>query len=149
MQKIPKGEIDKLIQKYTAKLEKNISRDVEQPKNNDFSREYGKFRKEAMSNNLTRYERLAKFAGKIINTKPNDKILPKLRESLEITHLNLTVNDVSSFAIFYPLLFGIFAILLGGVAYLFDQVGLALFLGLVFLVSLLLINLNMTLVCIN
>ena len=37
--------------------------------------EYNKFREEMLSGNKSRYENLAKFAGKIINVKPNDKIL--------------------------------------------------------------------------
>jgi hypothetical protein len=141
MQHIPKEEVEKLVQKYTSKLEKNIKRDVEQPrKNSEFSREYDTFREEAMSNASGRYERMAKFAGNIIKTKPNEKIVSSLQESIDISHLNISVNDASSFGVFYSLLFGIIALLLGVVAYVFDFVSVALFLGLVFLISLLMIG---------
>ena len=107
MQRIPKEEINELIKKYTSKLEKNISRDSIVPKRtSEFSLEYEKFREETISGGGSTYEKLAKFAGKIINTKPNDKIIPKLKESLEVAHLNLTLREVSAFSIFYPLLIG-------------------------------------------
>jgi hypothetical protein len=141
MQHLPKEEVERLVRKYTSKLEKNIKRDVEQPrKNSEFSREYTKFREEEMSKTTNRYERMARFAGKIIKTKPNEKILPKIQESIDLAHLNVDVNDVSSFGVFYSLLLGITALLLGVVAYVFDFVSVALFLGLVFLISLLLIG---------
>ena len=118
MQRIPKEELDGLIKKYTSKLEKNISRDVEQPKrNSEFSREYETFKGEVLSKASTRYEKFAQFAGRIIKTKPNDKVIPKLEESLEITHLNLSLSDVSSFAIFYPLLAGGFFLILSIISF--------------------------------
>ncbi len=140
MQRIPKEELDKLIKKYTSKLEKNISRDVEQPKrNSEFSREYQTFKGEVMSKAGTRYEKMAQFAGKIINTKPNDKLIPKLEESLDVTHLNLTLKDVSSFAIFYPVLFGLLFLIISIVAFVFNVLGVSFLFGLLFLVSLMLI----------
>lgn len=140
MQKIPKEELDKLIKKYTSKLEKNISRDVEQPKrNSEFSREYETFKGEVMSKSLSRYEKLAQFAGRIIKTKPNDKLIPRLEESLEITHLNLSLGDVSSYAIFYPLLFGIFFLIFAILAFVFEILGLAFVLAILFLVALMMI----------
>jgi hypothetical protein len=140
MQRIPKEELDKLIKKYTSRLEKNISRDVERPKqNSEFSREYDTFKGEVMSKAASRYEKMAQFAGKIISTKPNDKLIPKLKESLEVTHLNLTLKDISSFAIFYPILFGLFFLIIAIVSFVFDIVGLSFLMGLLFLISLMLI----------
>jgi len=141
MQQIPKDEINRLVRKYSSRIEKSVKRDIESPKqNSEFSREYDVFRREEMSKNSGRYESLASFAGKIVRTKPNEKIVKELQESLEISHLKLTVNDVSSFAVFYSLLVGLFFLILGVVAYLFDFVGLALFFGFAFLISLLIIG---------
>ena len=141
MQKIPKEEIDKLVKKYTSKLEKGVKRDLKSPKkNSDFSREYEQFRLEAMSKFASKYEKMAKFAGKIIRTKPNDKVLPKIKESIELSHLKISPNDVSSFAVFYPLLIGIIFLLGGIVSFVFGGVTLALFLFLFFLISLLFIT---------
>jgi len=140
MQRIPKEELDGLIKKYTSKLEKNISRDVEQPKrNSEFSREYETFKGEVLSKASTRYEKFAQFAGRIIKTKPNDKVIPKLEESLEITHLNLSLSDVSSFAIFYPLLAGVFFLILAIISFVFEILGLAFLMAILFLVSLMMI----------
>jgi len=141
MQKIPKEEIDQLVKKYTSKLEKNISQDVKFPKkSSEFSQEYEKFREEELSKTQSKYEKFAKFAGKIIKTKPSDKLLPKIKESLKVDHLDLTPGEVSSFATFYPILIGIIAILIAVIAYLYDYVMISFFMGLIFLIGLLLIT---------
>jgi hypothetical protein len=141
MQKIPKEEIDKLVKKYTSKLEKGVKKDSKTPKkNSEFSREYEKFREESMSKVASRYEKMAKFAGRVISTKPNDKVLPKIKESIELSHLNITPKDVSSFAVFYPLIIGMIFLLGGIVSFVFGMIPLALFLFLFFLICLLFIT---------
>lgn len=141
MQKIPKEEIDELVKKYTKKIEGNISRDKSKiKKNTEFSKEYEKFREAGISTASSRYEKLAQFASKIIKVKPNQEILPKIEESIDVAHLNITPGDAASFSIFYPIVVSIVLVLLAVIAYIFEHPILTLFLVLLFLISLLFIN---------
>lgn len=140
---IPREEVEKILNKYQSKLEKRIS-NVEQYKPDpEFSREYSKFRKESASKRLSIYEKLCNISETIIKTRPSEKDLPLLQESIDMTHLQITPKGASSFAILlsgllflFTLFLGITSLVLSG----FDEFGLLI--GSIFLavVALLLIK---------
>lgn len=77
------------------------------------SHEYLDFRKAYIPKRMTVYEKMCKFSEKILPLKPSPVSLEKLKESIDICHLDVTPIGATSFAIFYPLLVMIFGGALG------------------------------------
>ncbi len=78
-----------------------------------FSKEYDIFRKESLAGSNSLYEKLCNFAGRTFNIKANKKDEPKIKESIEVSHLNITTSGATSFAVFISLVLFLFGILIG------------------------------------
>ncbi len=78
-----------ILEKYSRKLESEISPTETQLSKEDFSQEYIKFKQE-MIPELSRYERWAKSLGNIIKIKVAEKDRQKVLGYLQIAHLDVT-----------------------------------------------------------
>tara|TARA_Y100000310_G_C20687265_1_gene819885 strand:- start:1730 stop:3940 length:2211 start_codon:yes stop_codon:yes gene_type:complete len=106
----PKDEKEKLqdlMEIYKRNLETELGRKVE-PKNENISIEYLKFKKAFTSPHLTLYEKLCKFSAKVLNLKPDEKRAKEIYDAINIAHLNVTPTGVVSFAYLFPLLIIVF-----------------------------------------
>jgi len=111
-------ELQGILNKYKNKLQENFQDSEEYIPFSNFSRDYEEFRKEALAKSFTFYENCCNFSEKLIKTKPKDSILGKLKESIEVIHLNITPEGASSFASFLSFLIIIFVLILTGFLYL-------------------------------
>src|SRR3989344_3956208 len=107
-----KGE-EEILSRYTKKLGENIDLEIEGYNPEGFSREYNIFREEALSIEMSSYERLCKSFGKFLNIKPSEKDYFKLKKSIDIIHLDISPNQASGFGTFIGLLLIFFGIILG------------------------------------
>jgi Flp pilus assembly protein TadB len=82
----PKPNVDDILNKYGAKIEKQIGT-VGQSKN-DYSTEYLKFKQE-MAPDLTKYEKWCHSLGSIIKIKISSKEEEKVRKFVNISHLEI------------------------------------------------------------
>ncbi|MBI2148736.1 hypothetical protein HYU23_03580 [Candidatus Woesearchaeota archaeon] len=105
---MPEEDIKEIIEKYKAKVEKYVDVETEGAAGSEslkaFSKEYLKFREEVLSKKVTRYEKWCSTAENIIKLKPSEKILPKLQEAINTSHLNITPAGAASFAALASLL---------------------------------------------
>lgn len=114
-------EIDDILLKYRKKLENHI--DVEslgevQPEGTlKFSKEYQRFRKEALSVRVGVYETWCNIAEKILAFTPSKKDQPVIQEAIETSHLEITPNGAASLAALSALILIFIGIGIGLVAY--------------------------------
>ena len=96
---MPESESD-ILKKYRKKIKKYAAEEsVSESELKEFSREYIKFREEALSETASTYENWCNSVENIIKISPPPKLLPKLQESIEFSHLNITPSGAASFAI--------------------------------------------------
>jgi hypothetical protein len=114
---VSREEIEKILSKYQSKLEKRLSNSEQYTPDPNFSREYSKFKEEATSRKVGKYEKLCNFSETIIKTNPPEKDLAKIKESIEVTHLNISPQGASSFAILLVGILVIFSLFLGIVSF--------------------------------
>ncbi len=81
-----KPDIDEILKKHAAKIEQNIK--TSDVGGINFSQDYSKFKGE-MAPELTRYERWCRTLGDAIKLKVSKKDEEKIKQSLEIAHLDL------------------------------------------------------------
>ena len=117
---ISRDEIDKILKKYQSKLNKRIGPSgLENYKpSSEFSREYVKFKEEAMPGNLSKYEKLCNFSETIVRIKPSSKDLEKLNESIRVAHLNISPTGAASFSLLFVFLIVIVALFSGVASFL-------------------------------
>ncbi len=103
------SDIDKdFIKKLRADVENEINRSFNSV---DFkiqkitSRQYDEFRKTFLPKSLTIYEKLCNFSEKALQLKPSPNTEKKLKDALNVCHLNCTPSGVASFAILGPIIF--------------------------------------------
>lgn len=113
-------EID-LIKKYKEKIASELGT-IEPTQ--FVSREYEIFKKEEFPKTLSLYEKLARFAGKILKQKLKPEKEKELVEYISIAHLDISPSDSLAFAYFYPILLILFGALIG---FLLGSTFLALF----------------------
>ncbi len=103
-------EIKDILKKYKSKLESNTSKKLvsEFIPDQAFTREYEKFREEALTQNVSSYEQFCNAAEKILRVNPGKKF-DELQKNIEIAHLNVTPIGAASFAT----LIAIFLVLIG------------------------------------
>jgi hypothetical protein len=110
-------ELNDILSKYRDKLGDHIDVDsIGQSKrkfDESFSKEYKTFRNEITSKNRSRYEKWCNAAEKAIKFKPDAKTLPKLKEAIEISHLKITPEGASSFAVIAAFMILALALLAG------------------------------------
>lgn len=71
------------------------------------SREYSDFRKEILPKSLSLYEKMCGFAQSTLRIAPDPKKRKEYQDAINTTHLSITPEGAQSFAILYPLLFGL------------------------------------------
>jgi len=135
--------INEILNKYKYKLDQRV--DLNEVENYDpddnFSREYTIFRKEALGKSLTTYEKLCKFSESIIKVSPAEKDIDLLKESIRDAHLSISTTGAASFAMLFATLLVFLSLVVGAVSYfLFDNMGMLLLSLILILVSVLLIK---------
>ncbi|MFA5020289.1 MAG: hypothetical protein WC533_04275 [Candidatus Pacearchaeota archaeon] len=128
-------EVDDILREYGSKISSQIDVDS---KVTDISKEYSKF-KEDMMPSTTRFERWARAFGGIIRLTLSKKDKLSMQKNLEIAHLDLTSEEVTSFAFFGAFITFLVSVLIYAfVGYYYGIFGgaNALFLGLGFAASL-------------
>ena len=113
-------EIDEILAKYRKKLDKRInSSDIERyTPDPEFSREYLKFREEAMSKGVTSYEKWCKFSSSIIKAGAPTKGREELEGNIERAHLDITPGDARSFGILISGIVILLSLFVGVASYL-------------------------------
>ena len=93
-----------IIRKYQKKLNSSISmEDAEGYNPNTFSREYQTFRKDSLNTERNLYENACNNLEDVLRIKVNEKDYDKLKESIDIIHLDITPEGAASFASFVSL----------------------------------------------
>ncbi len=101
-------DIEEFKDKYLARLDDEL-----QDSRNVQSHGYEEFRKMSLPPELSLYEKLCRWSGRLLQVEPDEEEAEKLRRNLEVAHLDVTPRGVLSFAILAPLLFIVVASLLG------------------------------------
>ena len=92
-------DIQGILDKYKRKLKENVEEIKDYSPDKEYTQEYLKFRKEALTKRLTTYEVFCNFFEKILNVQPREKDYNKLQLSIETAHLNITPTGAYSFSI--------------------------------------------------
>lgn len=108
-------EVDDIMDKYKAKLQQNLeapriqeSADVKPVT----TQEYQSFKEQYMPKHLSIYEKVCNISEKIMKVTPDRQKIPDYEEALRICHLNTTPGGIASFAILFPLAFGLLGALI-------------------------------------
>lgn len=104
-----------IIKRYKKRISKHIEEESigDTASLEEFSREYVKFREEALSRRTTRYENWCNALEKIVQIKPSEKQLPLLRQAIETAHLNITPTGAATFAVVIGLIIIILGLFVG------------------------------------
>lgn len=101
-------ELKSIIEKYRQQLEGQAQTDLEaaeKPRDRVISsREYTEFKREAIPSHLNIYERLCNLSERILRIKLDAKRETELRESINISHLEITPTGALSLSIVAPFL---------------------------------------------
>lgn len=95
-------EIRDLVRRYKQKLQQQLELTTVDIKKPVISREYQQFKQEAMPGHMTLYENLARFSGRFLKIRVDPRRAARLQESLDITHLSITPNDVIALSTLLP-----------------------------------------------
>jgi ASC-1-like (ASCH) protein len=113
-----KEEYKDIIEKYRSKIEEHIDSEstgsVQPNDMKNFSKEYLKFREEALSKSTTTFEEWCNKAENIFKVKPNEKTLNEVKEAIDTAHLNVTPDGVASLSALSALSLITFGLLLSG-----------------------------------
>jgi hypothetical protein len=112
MSEISKEDLNKLLNKYQSKIEKQLNISIKREEKPIFSREYQIFKKELLPTHLNFYESACNYSENLIKIKPKQSTEEKLQKSINIAHLDITPTGVVSFSILGPLAFMIISIIL-------------------------------------
>ncbi len=120
MGRISSDEINAILKKYESKLGEHIKFDeMESFPGDSFSRDYKYFRREALENEVGKYERLCDLAGRIIKIKAKEKDRIKLEKAIETAHMDITPEGAASLAVLAAAFIIIFGVGLGILLYAF------------------------------
>ncbi len=100
-----------LLEKYKKKLEKELGT-AEKKQGIVRTKEYEEFRRELLPRHLSVYEKLCKFSENVLKVKPDPKREAELKEAISICHLKVSPAGTTSFALLFPIVFGVFAALI-------------------------------------
>lgn len=114
-------DIQRILNKYKGKIEKDLG-DVDSysPKNN-FSQDYRRFRREALTKRVTSYESLCNSSESVLNIQPKEKDYIRLQKSIEAAHLNITPGGAYSFAILVSLMAFTSMIIINLISFFFTE----------------------------
>ncbi len=101
-----------LIEKYKKRLQEELGTKIEKKQEKISSREYQEFKKAYMPAKLTLYEKLCNFSEKLVKITPEKNKANKLKEAINICHLNITPTGATSFAIVIPFFIILFSSLI-------------------------------------
>jgi hypothetical protein len=107
-------DVKGLVEKYKQKLKEQLELKT-LPTQKAITREYKEFKKEAMPRPMNLYEKLCNQFSKILKIKISPKRSMKLKEAIDICHLETTPQGVIALSIIAPIIF----ILLGMILSLF------------------------------
>ena len=111
-------KVDDIIDKYEKKLEDQYGEDyIAEFEPEIMNKEYELFRSEILETKVTNYERWCEIAESILKVTPSSKDIPKLEESIETAHLNVTPSAAASFGALVGLGLIFFGILVLGLSY--------------------------------
>ncbi|MBD3361564.1 hypothetical protein GF358_02100 [Candidatus Woesearchaeota archaeon] len=101
------NQIKDLVKKYKTKLREKLELKT-LPTKKVITREYKIFKKEAMPSEMTLYEKACHFSEKIIHIKVKPAKALKLKESIDVCHLDVTPTGIISLSIIFPIIFILF-----------------------------------------
>ncbi len=104
-------ELKEILSKYKGKISEHIE-DAQVQK--EFSKDYEKFRQEALSSSQTSYEKWCARAESLIKFRADPKARAEIEQAIETAHLNITAQGAASFAALVS-----FGFILLGLLYLF------------------------------
>ena len=111
-----------IIRKYQKKLKSNISmEDAEDYNPGTFSREYQTFRKGSLSTGRNLYENACNNLEDVLRIKVKNKDYDKLKESIDIIHLDITPEGAASFASFISLFIIFIGLVLSGLIWVITK----------------------------
>lgn len=96
-------DIDELLEKYKEKLKEELGE--KKIYSRVSSREYKEFKKEILPKHLSLYENLCNWSESLLKIKPDKEKEEMLKDSIKITHLEITPTGATSFALIMPLIF--------------------------------------------
>jgi len=88
-------DVKDILKRYEARLNRELEYETT---NVEFTKEYEQFKREAFKP-LSRYEKWAKFASKILKVKPSGKNSEKFDKALSIVHSEITSEESMSLAV--------------------------------------------------
>ena len=97
-------DYEDLMQKYKKKLSEQLDIKPEKLTKPVISREYKEFKKQYLPRNLSWYEKACNYSENLLKIGTDKKKEPLLREAIEVCHLNVTPNGITSFSILAPIL---------------------------------------------
>ncbi len=114
-------DIQKILDKYKGKIEKDLgSIDSYSPRSN-FSQDYRRFRKEALTKRINSYEMFCNFSERVLNIQPKEKEYVALQKSIETAHLNITPVGSYSFAILSSLILFVSMVIINLISFFFTE----------------------------
>lgn len=122
MVQINKDDVQNIIKKYEQRLGSEVNLDEFPVSNEDFSREYGIFREEALETDVSLYEKACNFSEKLIRIKPKEDKLKQLQESIERAHLRITSEGAVSFASLLGIAIASIGVLLGLASFFLGEI---------------------------
>jgi len=93
-----------LVAKYKEKLSEQLEIQATMPSSKLYSREYNTFRKEILPPNMSRYEKLCNFCGKILKLKVKPDKAAVMQDLINTCHLQTTPSAVLATSFIIPLL---------------------------------------------
>lgn len=109
----PQQDIKDLIQKYTKKVETQLSVPISSISEAPLTtKAYQDFRKQYMPGPMNFYEKVCNASEKILKVAPGPKDKPKIEAAIKTTQLNITPTGAYSFAMLAPTILAIFGSLI-------------------------------------
>ena len=114
-------DIQRILDKYKGKIEKDLGSTGNYSQRDNFSQDYRRFRKEALTKKVNSYEMLCNFSERTLNIQPKEKEYISLQKSIETSHLNITPIGSYSFAILSSLIVFLSMIVVNLISFLFME----------------------------
>jgi len=104
------NEIKNLMEKYQRKLHEQLDIDTRST-NTITTREYKEFKKETLPGRITLYEKACKYCANILHIRLKPEKAMKLKESIDICHMDITPEGVIALSIILPIIIIIFGMM--------------------------------------
>ena len=134
---MPESEED-ILKRYRKKateyLDEDSQGDSPDTQQQEFSQQYLKFKKEALSESKSSYENWCNAFEKLVKFQPSKKLKPEIEKAIETAHLNITPEGAASFASMLGFLIILFGVIITLVIFLLTN-GISIFILLMFLIG--------------